>query len=176
MNSDGQLDERKKRCALACIKASQDTMAIAQEMETQGLVCAASWPSVYTIFLATVSLIFFTAAIRGDSPDMFTVKEDADKGMFLLNKLKCYDLGPKRCLAVLEVYTITPGCCVHETHLISWIDIPPSYINQSWPGTTVPNAGRSRAFCASFRSAVDFKHTSDCAIRVEHGCVVSFDW
>lgn len=103
LNSDGLLDERKKRCALACIRASQDTIAIVKEMEIQDAVCAASWPSVYTIFLATVSLIFFTAATRVDSPDMFTVREDADKGMILLDNLKCYDLGPRRCLAVLEV-------------------------------------------------------------------------
>jgi len=107
MNSDRLLDERKKRCALACIRASQDTIAVAKEMEKQGLVCAASWPSVYTVFLATVSLVFFAATTRVDNPDMFTVREDADKGMILLNNLKCHDLGPKRCLAVLEVHTST---------------------------------------------------------------------
>lgn len=117
MNSDRLLDERKKRCAVACIRASQDTIAIAQEMETQGLVCAASWPSVYAVFLATVSLIFFTAATRGDSPDVLTIREDADKGMLLLNKLKCYDLGPRRCLAVLEVDTSTSVWCDVFTRL-----------------------------------------------------------
>ena len=114
MNGDGLLDERKKRCALACIKASQDTIAIAKEMETQALVCAASWPSVYTMFLATVSLIFFTAAARVDTPDMVTVREDADRGVFLLKNLICHDLGPRRCLAVLEVNASTFLSGVHK--------------------------------------------------------------
>ena len=108
MNGDGLLDERKKRCALACISASQDTLAIAREMEIHGSICAASWPSVYTMFLATVSLIFFKAAVRADHPDMLAVRDDADKGMILLSNLKCHDLGPRRCLAVLEVNTPRP--------------------------------------------------------------------
>ncbi|KAI9880620.1 MAG: hypothetical protein M1830_001971 [Pleopsidium flavum] len=104
MNHEGLLDERKSRCALACVRTSQGTMAVAGEMEMQGLVFAASWPCVYTIFLATVSLIFFTATTRIDGPDMFAVREDADKGMNLLSNLKCHDLGPKRCLAVVEMF------------------------------------------------------------------------
>ena len=106
MNKGEELDERKSRCALACVKTSQDTMAIARDMEMQGLVCAASWPSVYTIFLATVSLIFFAATTSLGGPEMLTIREDADNGMILLDNLKCHDLGPRRCLAVLEVRVI----------------------------------------------------------------------
>lgn len=104
MDSEAQLDERKSRCALACATASQDTIAIAQEMDTRGFVCAASWPSVYTTFLATVSLIFFTVMSR--NPSVLSANEDANKGIALLTKLKCHDLGPKRCLAVLDVCVI----------------------------------------------------------------------
>ncbi len=114
MNNEGLLDERKSRCALACISASRDAIAIASEMEQQGLICAASWPSVYTMFLAIVSLVFFTATTRPDHPLMVAVKEDADKGVIVLDKLKCHDLGPKRCLAVLEV---NPSLCVGQPEL-----------------------------------------------------------
>ena len=92
----------RSRYALVCIKISSITITRSEEMVKRGLLCSASWMSVYTIFLSVVCLVFLIAAHTGTSKPGEAWKK-AKCGIRLLSAARCHDDGATACLRVLKV-------------------------------------------------------------------------
>jgi len=111
---EGGLDRRKLGLAEACITASHDAIDIAKIMSQHDLLYAASWPCVYTVFLATVSLLFYKATAP-ENADASRVQGGIDQGQEILTRLEPGDLGPPKFVKILEVSVafsppgVTPG-------------------------------------------------------------------
>ncbi|RYP75589.1 hypothetical protein DL771_002289 [Monosporascus sp. 5C6A] len=67
MADGGSISVTQSYHALACIKLASSTIVRAHEMLNEGLLLAGLWPSIYTIFLSVMCLIFLIAAHHGTS-------------------------------------------------------------------------------------------------------------
>jgi hypothetical protein len=101
-------DPRHLRCATACVKVSRFTIAKSDEMLKQGFFLPAAWQSVYTVFLALVTLVFFLATQRGNK-EYAAIQRDTECGIRILARTSCQEIGSRRCLDVLKVSCAVGG-------------------------------------------------------------------
>lgn len=94
--------EHQLRCAYHCIMASHEVIRRSEVMLQQGYLGPASWHSMYTIFLAVVTLIFYLAS-QHDNPEAQKVRYDVEVGVRILSSTTCKDSGSDKCLEVLRV-------------------------------------------------------------------------
>lgn len=127
-----QLDQSATRhergYATTCIVVAKKVIKVSVEHQRKGLLCPTSWPSVYTIFISIVCLIFAHATREEHTEDEET-RKDIEDGLRLLASTACTtDTGSIRCLEVLrrllsrvshrtkiefdEIYTSTRLACV----------------------------------------------------------------
>ncbi|KAI5863746.1 hypothetical protein GGS23DRAFT_604757 [Durotheca rogersii] len=104
MADGGSISITQSYHALACIKLASSTIVRAQEMMDEGPVLAGFWPSIYTVFLSVMCLVFLIAAHRGTSTPS-RAWQRAAAGIRVIAALKCVDDCSKQCLEVLKVVT-----------------------------------------------------------------------
>lgn len=101
--ADGEVLSRiQSHHALACIKISSVTIGRSEEMMKRGWLCAASWMSIYSIFLSVVCLSFLIASHNGTSKPGEAWRK-ARSGIRLLCAVRCVDNGAAACLEILKV-------------------------------------------------------------------------
>lgn len=100
--SENPPDARHLRCATACVKISRFTISRSDEMLRQGFLAPAAWPSVYTVFLSLVTLVFFLATQQGNK-EYAAIQKETETGIRILSRTSCQDIGSRRCLDVLRV-------------------------------------------------------------------------
>ncbi|KAI2615021.1 hypothetical protein GGR54DRAFT_314933 [Hypoxylon sp. NC1633] len=87
--------------ALACIKIASSTIARSHDMIKEGLLLTGLWPSIYTIFLSVMCLIFLIAAHRGtERPSQ--AWQRAAVGTRLIAAFECEDDCSTNCVEVLK--------------------------------------------------------------------------
>ncbi|OAP61627.1 hypothetical protein AYL99_03830 [Fonsecaea erecta] len=102
--SENPPDVRLLRCAACCVKISRFTISRSNEMLQKGFLAPAAWQSVYTVFLALVTLVFFLATQHGNK-DYAVIQKETETGVRILARTSCQDIGSRRCLDVLRVLT-----------------------------------------------------------------------
>lgn len=107
--TDEQSDERQVRCALACVKVAQHTIICSEAVLQRGVLYAACWHSIYTIFLSVIVMIFLLPTQRG-AQEYEQVKSITEKGVRILASTSCQDTGSKRCLDVIRVSYTANHC------------------------------------------------------------------
>lgn len=125
--NDQSVGERERTYAATCVTMAGKVVEISMEHQRKGLLCPASWPSVYTVFIAVVCLVFAYATRKENSNDDQT-REDIKDGIRLLASTACTtDTGSVRCLEILrrllkrvsyavdieldDIYKATKPCC-----------------------------------------------------------------
>lgn len=100
---DEGVGKRQREYAEICIRMASRVVSISINHQQQGLLCPASWPSLYTVFISTICLIF-AYVIRKDGPDEPALRQDIENGIRLLACTACStDTGSVRCLEILRV-------------------------------------------------------------------------
>lgn len=124
---DQSVGERERSYATTCVTMAKKVVEISVEHQRKGLLCPASWPSVYTVFISVVCLVF-AYATRGDGSEDNRIRKDIEDGIRLLASTACTtDTGSVRCLEILRrllkrvayavdieldnIYTATKPCC-----------------------------------------------------------------
>lgn len=75
---------------------------VSTEHQRRGLLCPASWPSIYTVFISIICLIYALAA-QSLQVESNTIHRDVEDGIRLLACTACStDTGSVRCLEVLR--------------------------------------------------------------------------
>lgn len=134
--SDGSTEnQRQIDYAQTCVKNAAKVVELSVEHQRAGLLCPASWSSVYAVFMSIVCLIFsYATREQHESPE--NVKQDIENGIRLLASTACTtDTGSVRCLEILRrlikrvSYTVdidldqicadTKPCCLSEFPLKS---------------------------------------------------------
>lgn len=88
--------------AQTCVRMATKVIEVSIEHQRRGLLCPASWPSVYTVFVSVVCLIFAYATGR-QTETAQTAKQDIKNGIRLLACTACTtDTGSVRCLEILR--------------------------------------------------------------------------
>lgn len=109
MAKDKDASKRQREYAETCISMASRVVSISINHQQQGLLCPASWPSLYTVFIATICLIF-AYVIRKDTPDEHDLRQDIENGIKLLACTACStDTGSVRCLEILRVSFYSAG-------------------------------------------------------------------
>ncbi|KAI1613018.1 hypothetical protein EDD36DRAFT_465164 [Exophiala viscosa] len=88
--------------ALACIKVAGTTISRTDVMYQRGLLCPASWSTIYTLYLAVSSLLFLIATHPGTSRPSNAWKK-SERGIRLLATMRCYDNGAVKCLLIIKM-------------------------------------------------------------------------
>lgn len=109
MADGGSISVTQSYHALACIKLASSTIVRAHEMINEGVLLTGFWPSIYTIFLSVMCLIFLIAAHHGTSRPS-KAWQRAAMGIRIIAAFKCVDDCSTRCLEVLKV------CEMHTIH------------------------------------------------------------
>ncbi|RYP47562.1 hypothetical protein DL768_006407 [Monosporascus sp. mg162] len=102
MADGGSISVMQSYHALACIKLASSTIVRAHEMLNEGLLLAGFWPSIYTIFLSVMCLIFLIAAHHGTSRPS-KAWQRATVGIRIITAFKCVDDCSTHCLEVLKM-------------------------------------------------------------------------
>ncbi|RYP68858.1 hypothetical protein DL769_005417 [Monosporascus sp. CRB-8-3] len=102
MADGGSISVMQSYHALACIKLASSTIVRAHEMLNEGLLLAGFWPSIYTIFLSVMCLIFLIAAHHGTSRPS-KAWQRAAVGIRIITAFKCVDDCSTPCLEVLKM-------------------------------------------------------------------------
>jgi hypothetical protein len=87
--------------ALACLKIASTTILKSEAVMKAGILCTASWKSIYTLFLSVMCLIFLIAAHNGTSQPSEAWRK-ASIGIKVLAACRCGDDGAAACLRVLK--------------------------------------------------------------------------
>lgn len=96
-------DKRAIGYANLCGKYAFRAIAVSMDHQRQGLLCPASWHSLYTIFLAIVCLLFAHASLNEGQHEK-KAHGDIINGIRLLASTACTDdTGSVRCLNILKV-------------------------------------------------------------------------
>lgn len=94
--------KRQLLYARTCVRMSTKVIEVSIEHQQRGLLCPASWPSIYTVFLSVVCLIF-SYVTREEGSAAAEIKEDIENGIRLLACTACTtDTGSVRCLEILR--------------------------------------------------------------------------
>lgn len=104
MADGGSISVTESYHALACIRIASSTIVKSHEMMSQGLFLTGIWPSVYTIFLSVMCLIFLIAAHRGNSLPS-RAWQRAAVGIRIIAAFKCVEDCSTGCLEVLKMVT-----------------------------------------------------------------------
>ena len=88
--------------SLACIKLASSTIVQAHEATAARLDLAGLWPSVYTVFLCVMCLIFLIAAHHGTSRPS-RAWQRAATGIRIIAAFRCANDCSSSCLEVLKV-------------------------------------------------------------------------
>lgn len=97
--------------ALACIKVAGTTISRTDVMYQRGLLCPASWSTIYTLYLAVSSLLFLIATHPGTSRPSNAWKK-SERGIRLLAAMRCYDNGAVKCLQIIKASHIPYLFCL----------------------------------------------------------------
>lgn len=93
---------QKLHYAETCVKMAAKVVEVSIVHQRAGLLCPASWGSIYTVFLSTICLIF-AYATRKDGANLPEVKKDIEDAIRLLACTACTtDTGSVRCLEILR--------------------------------------------------------------------------
>lgn len=85
-----------------CVGTAKKVVELSIEHQRKGLLCPASWPAVYTVFISVVCLVFAYATRPHDADDG-EIKRDIENGIRLLGCTACStDTGSVRCLEILR--------------------------------------------------------------------------
>ncbi|KAJ9620348.1 Gypsy retrotransposon integrase-like protein 1 [Knufia peltigerae] len=88
--------------ALACMKIAGITISRTDVMYQRGLLCPASWNSIYTLFLAVSCLLFLIATHPGTSRPSNAWKK-GERGIMLLAAMRCVNNGAVKCLLIIKM-------------------------------------------------------------------------
>lgn len=101
-HDDNPASQRQLSYAQTCVRMAKKVVETSIDHQRRGLLCPASWPSVYTVFISVVCLIFAYAS-RGEGTDDLVMKRDIEDGIRLLASTACStDTGSVRCLEILR--------------------------------------------------------------------------
>ncbi|KAK5070679.1 Gypsy retrotransposon integrase-like protein 1 [Exophiala xenobiotica] len=101
-HEDESVGQRQLSYARTCVEMAKKVVEVSIEHHKRGLLCPASWISVYTVFVGAVCLIFAYATRRKDTSAPET-KTDIENAIRLLACTACTtDTGSVRCLEVLR--------------------------------------------------------------------------
>lgn len=133
-HDDDPVSRRQLSYAQTCVRMAKKVVETSLDHQRRGLLCPASWPSVYTVFISVVCLVFAYATRKDDTDDPET-KKDIEDGIHLLASTACTtDTGSVRCLEILRRLIARVSYAVD----IDFVGI----CTRTNPGcTTVPNAG-----------------------------------
>jgi hypothetical protein len=90
------------RLAYACVTVAQEAIHQANDTLEGALLGQASFPAMYTVFMAVTCLVFFVATRLSDL-EHARVKTDAETGIRVLASATCPGTGAAQCLDVLSV-------------------------------------------------------------------------
>ncbi|KAI1388523.1 uncharacterized protein F4822DRAFT_429142 [Hypoxylon trugodes] len=102
MADGGSIPVAQSYHALACIKIASSTIVRSHEMMKEGLFLAGFWPSIYTVFMSVMCLIFLIAAHRGTSRPS-KAWQRAAVGIRFIAGFACVDDCSTRSLEVLKM-------------------------------------------------------------------------
>lgn len=95
--------KRQLEYALRCLKASSRAISASLVQQQRGLLCPASWPSAYCIFLSLICLTFAFVTRESDS-NIEKCRGEIEVGARLLAHATCpTDTGSRPCLEILKV-------------------------------------------------------------------------
>ncbi|KAK5951580.1 Gypsy retrotransposon integrase-like protein 1 [Knufia fluminis] len=101
-HEDKSVGQRQLSYARTCVRMAAKVVEVSIEHQQKGLLCPASWPSIYTVFISVVCLIF-SYATREEGTAAPEAKENIENGVRLLACTACTtDTGSVRCLEVLR--------------------------------------------------------------------------
>lgn len=93
---------RQMSYARTCLKMASKTINLSVEHQKFGLLCPASWPALYAVFISIVCLVF-SFALDPKSTDAVRTREEIEIGIRLLACTACTtDTGSVRCLEILR--------------------------------------------------------------------------
>lgn len=99
---DDAASQRQMAYARTCVRMARKVVEVSTEHQRRGLLCPASWSSVYTVFLSVVCLIF-SHATRDQNRSTENLKPEIENGIRLLASTACTtDTGSVRCLEILR--------------------------------------------------------------------------
>lgn len=100
--ADESRHQRRLYYAETCVKMATKVVEVSVVHQKAGLLCPASWSSIYTVFLSTICLIFGYAT-RKHGTDLPQAKHDIEDAIRLLACTACTtDTGSVRCLEMLR--------------------------------------------------------------------------
>lgn len=105
------ISRNESQYALISIKIASITISRSEDAIKRGLLSAASWVPVYTIFLAVCNLVFLVAAHHGTSRPGEAWKK-ATRGVRLLAAVSCCDGAAAACLDILKVSHVRCLACL----------------------------------------------------------------
>ncbi|KIX08338.1 uncharacterized protein Z518_02994 [Rhinocladiella mackenziei CBS 650.93] len=88
--------------ALACMKVAATTITRSEAMHQRGLLCPASWSTIYTLFLAVMCLLFLIATHNGTARPSEAWRK-GELGIRLLAAMRCFDNGAVKCLLIIKM-------------------------------------------------------------------------
>ena len=97
-----KIDKRSYACAAACISVSRNIIHITAEMSRRGLLEGAYWFTMYTTFMAILSLVFFLVENPQNSASQDILK-DANEGREILARMATRSMAADRCTKTLSV-------------------------------------------------------------------------
>lgn len=101
-HDDDPVSQRQLSYAQTCVQMAKKVVETSLEHQRRGLLCPASWPSVYTVFISIICLVFAYATRRDGTEDAQS-RKDIEDGIRLLAATACStDTGSVRCLEILR--------------------------------------------------------------------------
>jgi len=100
-HSDTPSSPSQLRLAYACVTVAQEAIHEANSTLEGALLGQASFPAMYTVFMAVTCLVFFVATRLSDL-EHARVKADAETGIRVLASATCPGTGAAQCLDVLN--------------------------------------------------------------------------
>ena len=101
-------DGKCRAYAAACVDVGRSIIGNAREMEEHDVLNGPYWFSIYTMFFATISLVFYTWENAQVCGGLQTLK-DAEDGRDILVRLGLGNMAAARCSATLAVSAETPS-------------------------------------------------------------------
>ncbi|KIX07569.1 uncharacterized protein Z518_02222 [Rhinocladiella mackenziei CBS 650.93] len=101
MSEGGSVTQQQSQRALICTKIASIVITRSEAMHAQGMLCSASWTSIYTLFLSVVCLTFLIATQSGTNRPIEAYRR-AESGIRLLAATACPGMGSVQCLGVLK--------------------------------------------------------------------------
>lgn len=101
-HDEDPVSQRQLSYAQTCVRMAEKVVETSIDHQRRGLLCPASWPSVYTVFISVVCLVF-AYATRMDGTDDVDMRKNIENGIRLLASTACTtDTGSVRCLEILR--------------------------------------------------------------------------